>query len=101
MIKIGGIYIDSNNIKYIIPIKKINNYYFGIVNINDKNNNYEINLRLKNNLRLYNRKSFWIYESEELKKMINGYIGQINEDLLIKFYTLCESSTAYQSFINV
>ena len=101
MIKIGGIYIDSNNQKYMIPIRNINNYYFGIVNINEKNDNYGINLRLKNDLRLYCRKSFWMYKSKELEKMINGYIGQMNQDLLIRFDRLCELSTAYQAFINI
>ena len=99
MFKIGGIYYDSKMKRYIIPIKQIGQNYFGISNINEKNNNHAINEILRQNLLLYNEQSFWWYKHEQLKAFTNGYLGQIDENLLMKFETLCEKSTNYQLYM--
>lgn len=79
----------------------MNDDYFGISNINEKNDNHSINQILRQNLLLYNEQSFWWYKYEQLKKFTNGYLGQIDEDLLMEFEVLCEKSTNYQLYMKI
>ena len=86
MIKEGGIYRNDDDqfSRFAIVIKRSKQMIFGVrlAVTQDIISNKQVNDLLLRKLDLYGGYSFWKMKEDKFEENVNGYIGQIREDML-------------------
>lgn len=98
MIKEGGIY--TNDTKYgFITFSIVTNITtfgnFGIRIQTSFTTNKEVNMWIKKNIHLFMEQSFWHMTDEETKSNFEGYLGQLDQELLKQLQEKCLKSETY------
>ena len=92
-LKIGGIY-TVDEFKYylraaIVIIDKNDEYLFYVIKILDNFNKKDIENQIK--YLKFRKKNFCIGTEQFLSSKIDGYMGQVNDDMLFKLSDKCKS----------
>lgn len=86
MIKEGGIYRNDDNqfLRFAIVVKISKYMIFGVrlAVTQDIISNKQVNDLLLRKLDLYGGNSFWKMKEDKFEENVNGYIGQIREEML-------------------
>lgn len=99
MIKEGGIYRNDDDqfSRFAIVVKITNYIIFGVrlAVTQDIISNKQLNDLLSRKLDLYGGNSFWKMKEDEFEENVNGYIGQIREDMLDALQEKFKTSDKY------
>ena len=99
MIKEGGIYRNDDDqfSRFAIVIKISKQMIFGvrIAVTQDIISNKQVNDLLLRKLDLYGGNSFWKMKEDKFEENVNGYIGQIREDMLDALQEKFKTSDKY------
>lgn len=99
MIKEGGIYRNDDDqfSRFAIVVKIYKYMIFGVrlAVTQDIISNKQVNDLLLRKLDLYGGNSFWKMKEDKFEENVNGYIGQIREDMLDTLQKKFKTSNKY------
>ena len=99
MIKEGGIYRNDDDqfSRFAIVVKISKQMIFGVrlAVTQDIISNNQVNDLLLRKLDLYGGNSFWKMKEDKFEENVNGYIGQIREDMLDALQDKFKTSDKY------